>query len=63
MFIKSYLSPIYEKKVKFTSGLTRHFNVYKSHFYPKLQPSHKPLQHKSHNKEDALGGNWEDEGD
>ena len=63
MSTKTYLCPICGKGVKSTSGLTRNFNVCKSHFYPKPQPSYKPPQHKFHNKEDTLGGNWKDESD
>ena len=44
-----------------TSGLTRHFNACKNYYYPK--PLHKPLQRKPQNKEDAMGGSWEDESD
>ena len=47
--------------MKSTNRLTRHFNAYKSHFYPKLL--YKPLQHKSHNEKDVLGKNWENKGD
>ncbi len=60
MSTKLYSYPIYGNKVKSTSGLIRHLNACKGHLYPKLL--HKPLRHKSHNKEDALGENWEDEG-
>ncbi len=63
MFTKLYLCPICGKGVKSTSGLTRYLNACKCHLYPKFQPSHKPPRHESHNKKDALGGNWEDEGD
>ncbi len=49
--------------MKSTSGLTRHLNTCKGHLYPKPQPPHKPPRHESHNKEDILSGNWEDEGD
>ncbi len=47
--------------MKSTSGLIRRLNACKGHIYLKL--SHKPPRHKSHNEEDTLSGNWEDEGD
>ena len=40
-----------------TSGLTKHLNAHNSHFYSKSQPPHELLEYKSHNKENALGGN------
>ena len=49
--------------MKSTNRLIRHLNAYKGHFYPKSQPPHKLLWYKSHNKKDALSGNWKDEGD
>ena len=61
MSTKPYLCLICEKRVKFTSRLTRHLNAYKSHLYLKL--SHEPLRHKSHNKTDVLDRNWKDKGD
>ncbi len=60
---KLYLCPICGKGLKFTSELIRHLNVCKSYLYSKLQPPHEPLQYESHNKVDALGGNWKDKGD
>ncbi len=62
MSTKLYLCPVCGKKVKSTSGLTRHLHSCNGHLYPKVQPPHKPPRHKSHNKEDVLGKNWEDEG-
>lgn len=59
--IKLYLCSIYRKRVKSISRLTKHLNACKGHHYLKLP--HKPLQHKSYNKKDILGGNWEDEDD
>ncbi len=61
MSTKLYLSPIYRKEMKFSSGLTRHLHACKDHFYPK--PPYVPPQHISHNKKDSLDGNWEDKGD
>ncbi len=46
--------------MKSISELTRHLNACKNHLYLKLP--HKPPQHESYNKEDVLGGNWEDKG-
>ena len=63
MSIKPYLCLIYGKRVKSINRLIKHLNVCKSHLYPKPQPLHEPPQHKFHNKKDALGGNWKDEGD
>ena len=60
-FIKPYLYTICRKGVKSTSRLIRYFNACKSYFYSK--PLHKPLQHKSHNKKDALSENWKNKGD
>ncbi len=61
MFIKPYLYSIYGKRVKSTNRLTRYLNACKGHLYPK--PPHKPPKYESHNKEDVLSENWEDEGD
>ncbi len=61
MSSKPYACPICGKRAKSINKLTRYLNTCKSRFYLKL--SHKPLQHKSHNKKDALGENWEDESD
>ncbi len=48
--------------MKSISGLIRHLNTCKDYLYPKFQPPHEPPRHKSHNKKDALGENWVDEG-
>ena len=61
MSTKLYLYPICGKEVKSTSRLIRFFNVCKSRFYPKLL--YKLPQHKSHDKKDTLGKNWEDKSD
>ena len=61
MSTKPYLYLICEKEVKSTSGPTKYLNICKGYFYSKL--SHEPLQHKSHNKKDILGRNWEDKSD
>ncbi len=60
---KLYLYLICGKGMKSISGVTRHLNACKGHLYPTSQPPHKSPQHKSHNKEDTLGRNWEDEDD
>lgn len=46
--------------MKYKSGLTRYVITYKSHIYPKRP--HEPPRHKSYNKKNDLGRNWEDEG-
>ncbi len=63
MFTKLYSCLICGKGVKSTSGLTRHLNTCKGHLYPKPQLLNEPPRHESHNEEDVLGGNWEDESD
>ena len=63
MFPKSYLYLIYGKRVKSINRLIRRFNACKDYRYLKFQLLYDPLQHKFHNKEDALGGNLEDKGD
>ena len=47
--------------MKSTSRLTGHLNTCKDYLYSK--PSYKPPRHKSYNKKDVLGGNWEDKSD